>query len=168
MDLISSLAGLDLSVLQQPPLATFFILGLVSVISLATTLLNRRVMNLDEYKKMMIESNRVRKEVMEAMRSGNQRAISKAQNKQQELMKAQQQMSSQRMKISLYTLIPILVMWQVLLNFFRGVIVAYMPFKAPFLSLELNVGGWYILCSFATSIVLQRVLGLTFEIGPED
>jgi uncharacterized membrane protein (DUF106 family) len=149
-------------------MATIFILFLSIVISLVTSLANRRIMNLEEYRKMMIESNRVRSEVMEAMRSGNQRRISKAQNRQKELMQAQSKMSMDRMKIMLFFMVPFLIIWQFLGNFFGKNIIAYMPFKAPFLGSELAIGYWYIICSITTNIIISRALGLTFEIDPEE
>lgn len=168
MSLISSLVFSDFSFLQQPPMATFFILILSTAISLVTTLANRRVIDLDEYREMMIESSRVREEMMAAMKSGNKRRISKAQNRQQELMRKQSKMSMDRMKIMLFFMIPFILIWQLLNRFFGGVTIAYMPFNAPFLGTNLNIGSWYILCSITTNIIISRALGLTFEIGPED
>lgn len=168
MYLLSSLVKVDLSYLQQPPLATIFILGLVTVISLVTSLLTLKATDLEDYRKMMIESSRVRYEMMEAIKSGDQRRISKAQRRQQELMKAQSKMTADRMKITLLTIVPIIIMWQILIRFFKDTTVAYMPFNAPLFGTELKIGGWYIFCSFATSIIFQRILGLTFEIGPND
>ena len=168
MELLSILVKVDLSYLKQPPMATIFILGLVTVISLATSLLTLKATDLEEYRKMMIESSLIRHEMMEAMKSGNQRRISKAQRRQQELMRAQSKMTADRMKITLFTIIPIIIMWQILIRFFGETTIAYMPFNAPLFGTEFKIGGWYILCSFATSIIFQRILGLTFEIGPND
>lgn len=168
MYLLVSLAAADFSFLQQPPMATVFILVLSATISLVTSLANRRVIDLDEYKNMMIESSHVRQELVAAMKSGNQRRISKAQNKQQELMKAQSKMSMDRMKIMLFFMIPFLLIWQFLGNFFGKTIIAYMPFNAPLFGTKLTIGNWYILCSIATNIIISRVLGLTFEIDPQE
>ncbi|MGD2142530.1 MAG: EMC3/TMCO1 family protein [Candidatus Bathyarchaeota archaeon] len=168
IDLASSLASIQIDFLQQPPWATLFILGLTLVINIAMSFANRRVMDLEAYRRMMIESARVRKEVMEAMKSGNQRRISKAQNRQQELMKQQQQMSMGRLKLTLYFFIPFILIWTVLRNFFGNTIIAYMPFKAPFFNTEMSIGNWYILCSISINIVLSRIMGLTFEIDPDE
>lgn len=168
IELLSSFASADLSFLQQPPMATVFILLLSTVLSLATSYANRRSMDIDAYRKMMIESARAREEQMAAIKSGNQRQISKAQNKQQELMKQQQKMSMDRMKITMYFMIPFILIWQVLGNFFGGSVIAYMPFKSPFFGLELTIGNWYILCSISSNIIISRILGITFEIDPKE
>ena len=165
---ISSLVSMNIDFLQQPPWATLFILVLTLGINLVMSYANKRSMDLDAYRNMMIESARARKEVMEAMKSGNQRRISKAQNRQSELMKEQQKASSGRMKLTMYVFIPFILIWQVLNGFFGKTIVAYMPFNAPFFPDELTIGNWYLLCSFSVNIILSRIIGLTFEIDPDE
>jgi len=168
--LLSNLAALDLSIFQRPPMSAFFMLGLSIVISLATSIANRMVMDMDEFKRWTIDSHHVRQELMGAMRGGNQRRIAKAQKRQQDMMKTQQKMTADRMKIMLFFMIPFLGIWQVLRNFFKGVTyIAVMPFPVPWLAPEgtLSVGTWYLFCSISMNIVISRVLGLTFEIEPE-
>jgi len=170
LSLLSGLAALDLRFLKQPPMATLFILVLSAVISLVTTVANRMVVDLDEYRRWTVESNRARGELMKAMKSGNQRHIAKAQKRQQDLMKTQQKMTMDRMKIMIFFMIPFLLMWQVLNNFYKGVTIAFMPFSAPWIAPEgtLSIASWYIFCSFSTNIIISRVLGLTFEIEPNE
>jgi len=165
---IASLVSMNIEFLQQPPWATLFILVLTTAINLVMSYANKRSMDLDAYRKMMVESARVRKEVMEAMKSGNQRRISKAQNRQSELMKEQNKASMSRMKLTMYVFIPFILIWQVLNGFFGQTIIAYMPFNAPFFPEELTIGNWYILCSISVNIVLSRIIGLTFEIDPDE
>lgn len=168
MNLLSTLASADLSSLQQPPMATILILLLAIALNLVIGFLGRRSMNLDEYRRIMTESRTAQQEVMAAMKSGNQRRISKAQKRQQELSQEQMKISGNRMKTSIFYIIPLMILWPVLGRFFGDTIIAYMPFKSPFSGLELKMGSWYFLCTFASSIIIQRVLGLTFEIDPED
>ena len=168
MNTIPSLVSLNIDFLQQPPYATLFILVLTLVINMVMSYANKRSMDLDAYRKMMIDSSRARKELMEAMKTGNQRRISKAQSRQNELMKAQQKSSSGRMKLTLYVMVPFILIWQVLNSFFGKTIIAYMPFNAPFFPDELTIGNWYLLCSISVNIVLSRIIGLTFEMDLED
>jgi uncharacterized membrane protein (DUF106 family) len=166
--LLTVVTTLELSFLQEPPEATLFILLLSLVLGVATSFANRLVMNLDEYRRMTIESHRVRKEVMDAMKSGNQRNIDKAQKKQQELMSQQSRSTMDRMKISLFFMIPFLIIWRLLGSFFGGITIAFFPFKIPLIPENFSVANWYILCSITVNIIISRVLGLTFEIEPED
>ncbi len=165
---IASLVSLNIDFLKQPPYATFFILALTLAINMLMSYANKRSMDLDAYRKMMIGSARARKELMEAMKTGNQRRISKAKSKQDELMKAQQKASSGRMKLTMYVMIPFILIWQVLNGFFGKTIIAFMPFNAPFFPEELTIGNWYLLCSISVNIVLSRIIGLTFEIDPDE
>ena len=155
----------DFSSLQQPPMSTVLILLISLVISLVTTIANRMVINMEEYKKFTIDSTHLRQELMSAMKGGNQRHIAKLQKQQQDMMKVQQKMTMDRMKIMLFFFIPFILIWQVLGNFFQGNI-AVMPFEAPYIGKQLSVGTWYIFCSVSTNIVVSRVFGLTFEIEP--
>ncbi len=168
MNLLSSLASADLSSLQQPPMSTILILLLSIVLNLVIGFVGRRSMDLDEYRRVMTESRIAQQEVMAAMKSGNQRRISKAQKRQQELSQESMKISGNRMKTSIFYIIPLMLLWPVLGRFFGDAIIAHMPFKSPFSGLELKMGSWYVLCSITTSIIIQRVLGLTFEIYPDE
>jgi uncharacterized membrane protein (DUF106 family) len=168
MSTISSLVSLNIDFMKQPPYATLAILVLTLVINIVMSYANKRSMDLPAYRKMMVGSARARKELMAAMKTGNQRRISQAQNKQNELMKEQQKASSGRMKLTMYVMIPFLLIWQVLNGFFGRTIIAFMPFNAPFFPEELTIGNWYLLCSISVNIVLSRIIGLTFEIDPDE
>mgnify|MGYP002019945987 FL=1 len=168
MSTIGSLVSTNIDFLRQPPYAPIFILVLTLVVNMVMSYANKRSMDLPAYRKMMVESSRARKELMEAMKTGNQRRISQAQKKQNDLMKEQQKASSGRMKLTLYVMIPFILIWQVLNSFFGKTIVAYMPFKVPFFPENLIIGNWYLLCSISVNIVLSRIIGLTFEIDPDD
>ncbi len=168
IDLLSVVTAADLSFLKQPPVSTVLILLLSAAINLVMTLVSRRTMNLEEYRRMMEESNYAQRELMAAMRSGNQRRISRAQKRQQEVQQQQLKMSGDRMKTSFFVIIPLFILWPILGNFFGANIIAHVPFNAPFLGEELKMFGWYFLCSIATNIVFQRVFGITFEIEPRE
>lgn len=168
MSLLSSFVSADLSNLQQPPIATILILLLSVAVNLITGFLGRRGMDLEEYRRIMTESRIAQQELMAAMKTGNQRRISKAQKRQQQLSQEQMKMSGNRMKASFFFIIPLMLLWPILGRFFGNVVLAYMPFKPPFFGTELKLINWYFLCSIASSIVTQRVLGLTFEISPKD
>ena len=90
------------------------------------------------------------------------------QKKQQELMSQQSRSTMDRMKISLFFMIPFLIIWRLLGSFFGGITIAFFPIKIPLIPENFSVANWYILCSITINIIISRVLGLTFEIEPED
>jgi uncharacterized membrane protein (DUF106 family) len=169
MDILSILSNViaqDLTVLQQIPTSTLLVLLISMAIGLVTTLVNRLVMNMDEYKKFTIDSYHVRQELMAAMKTKNQRQIAKAQKQQQDMMKVQQKMTMNQMKTTLLFFVPFLLIWQVFTNFFTGVI-AFAPFEIPMFGSQLTFSSWYIISSLSSGIIARRVLGLSFEIEPE-
>ncbi len=159
---------LDLSMYQEPPYATIAILVITLVLALVTSFIGVRSMDLGQYRKLMIESARARREMMEATRSGNQRKIDKAQKRQADLMQQQSKMSMDRMKSSMLFTIPMILIWPSLGRFFGNTVVAFFPFDFPYIPREFTFIQWYLLCSFSLNVVLNRIFGLTFEIDPED
>jgi len=165
---VLSQAALELSQFADPPYATFAIIAISLVLGLVTSLMGIRSMDMEAYKKLTVESHRVRQELMDATKSGNQRRIAKAQNRQQELMSQQSKISMDRMKSSLFFTLPLLLIWPTLGKFFGDTVVAYFPFSFPRIPRELTFISWYLLCSVSFNIILNRVFGLSFEIDPED
>jgi uncharacterized membrane protein (DUF106 family) len=149
-------------------MATLAIMGISIMLATVTSFIGVRSLDLENYKRLMIESSKARKEVMDATRSGNQRRIEKAQRKQQDLMAQQSKVSMDRMKGSMLFTLPMLLIWPSFGRFFGDTIVAYFPFNFPWIPMEFTFVQWYLMCSFSFNILLNRVFGLTFEIDPED
>jgi uncharacterized membrane protein (DUF106 family) len=160
--------ALELSQFQTAPMATLAIMGISIMLATVTSFIGVRSLDLENYKRLMIESSKARKEVMDATRSGNQRRIEKAQRKQQDLMAQQSKVSMDRMKGSMLFTLPMLLIWPSFGRFFGDTIVAYFPFSFPWIPSEFTFVQWYLMCSFSFNILLNRVFGLTFEIDPED
>ena len=160
--------AIDFAAFAAPPYATFAIMGIALTLGTVTSLIGVRSMDLDAYRKLTIESSRIRKELMDATRSGNQRRMAKVQKRQQDLMAQQSKISMDRMKSSMFFTIPLLFLWRPLSEFFSGIVIAYFPFSFPWVPREFKFIQWYILCSISFNIVLNRLFGLSFEIDPED
>lgn len=159
---------LDLTMFQEPPLATLAIMAISLILGTTTSLISLRSMDLEKYRKLTIESTKARREVMKATRSGNQRRIDKAQKRQDEMMQEQSKMSMNRMRSSMLFTIPMVLVWPSFGRFFGGTVIAYFPFDFPRIPREFTFIQWYLLCSFTMNILLNRIFGLTFEIDPED
>ena len=162
------LLALEFSQYQTPPMATLAIMGISVLLATVTSFIGVRSLDLENYKRLMIESSTARKEVMDATRSGNQRRIEKAQKRQQDLMAEQSKVSMDRMKGSMLFTLPMLLIWPSFGRFFGETVVAHFPFNFPWIPREFTFIQWYLLCSFSFNVILNRVFGLTFEIDPED
>ena len=169
LNLLPGLVAQSMDFLKDPPVSTLFLMVLAFAVSALTTYISKRSMNVEEYRKSMEESSHAQQELMAAMRSGNQRRIQKAQQRQKGSQQAQMKNSNAQMKTSMYTMIPIMIMWWILGGFYgRSVGVAWMPFNPVLWSgTKLNYVTWYIICSFTASIIMRRMFGLSFEIEPK-
>ncbi len=149
-------------------MATLAIMAISTLLATFTSFIGVRCLDLENYKRLMIESSKARKEVMDATRNGNQRRIEKAQRRQQDLMAQQSKVSMDRMKGSMLFTLPMLLIWPSFGRLFGDTIVAYFPFNFPWIPREFTFIQWYLMCSFSFNIILNRLFGLTFEIDPED
>ncbi len=140
-------------------MATLAIMGISIMLATVTSFIGVRSLDLENYKRLMIESSKARKEVMDATRSGNQRRIEKAQRKQQDLMAQQSKVSMDRMKGSMLFTLPMLLIWPSFGRFFGDTIVAYFPFNFPWIPREFTFVQWYLMCSFSFTILLTGCSG---------
>jgi len=151
-------------ILQQIPYATFFILGLAALISLLTSLVNRLLTNPEKSKVARTEVNDWNKELREARRKNDKKAIEKLMKRQQYIMQLQTKMMWSSMKVSLLFLIPLLLMWQLLGGFYSGRAIAIFPGVGADLPIPLfnsSLVWWYLLSSLLSGTVFSHVFRLT-------
>jgi len=151
-------------ILQEIPYATFFILGLAALISLLTSLVNRLLTNPEKSKAARTEVNEWNKELREARRNNDKKAIEKLMKRQQYVMQLQTKMMWSSMKVSLLFLIPLLLMWQLLGVFYSGLKIAIFPGVGADLPIPLfssSLVWWYLLCSLLFGTVFSHVFRLT-------
>jgi len=163
----------NLPVLKSIPYSTVFILGLAFLISLLTTLVNRRFTNPEKSKAWRKEISDWNKDLRAAQKAKDKKTLEKVMKKQQYIMQLQTKMMWQSMKVSLLFLIPLFLMWSVLGGFYTAVdpatklsssiAIAYFPGIGPTLPLPIfntSLIWWYLLCSLLCGTVFQHALGL--------
>lgn len=151
------------SVLRNIPYSTIFILGLSALISLLTTLVNRRFTNPEKSRAWRKEVSDWNKELRDAQKSKDKKTLDKVMKKQKYIMRLQSKMMWQSMKVSLLFLIPLLLMWQILGGFFGSSSIAYFPGVGPNLPLPIfsySLIWWYLLCSLLFGTAFQHVFRL--------
>lgn len=154
-----------LSPYASRPSSTFFIMTIALTLSLTTNILNRLLIDVGRMKEVMAEVASWRKEFDKARKSGDQQLLAKATKKQKPIMQLQSKMMWDRMKVSFIYLGPFWIIFYILNTFYRGQIVALSPFTIPILLGEqLPFISWYILCSFALSLPISRILGANPEV----
>ncbi len=168
IDLLLGLVAQSMDFLKEPPASTLFLMVLAFVVSAITTYISKRSMNVEEYRKSKEESSHAQQELMAALKSGNQRRIQKAEQRQKTSQQNQMKNSNAQLKSSLYTTIPIIIMWQILGRFYGvSTAVAWMPFHPIIFGRKLNYATWYVICSVTASLIMRRLFGLSFEIEPK-
>ncbi len=143
-----------------PPNSTFFTVGLAFLISLTTTMLNRKFINKEQRAKWQKEISRWNAEKERAKKTGDKKLMAQVKKQEPMILQIEKKMFSQSMKTFAVTFVPILVIWQILTRFYMATPVA---FFIPIFSggpLELPFYIWYLICSFFVSTILSRIFGM--------
>jgi len=151
------------SILQNIPYSTLFILSLAALISLLTTLVNRRFTDPEKSRAWRKEISDWNKEFRDAQKSKDKKSLDKVMKKQQHIMQLQSKMMWQSMKVSLLFLIPLFIMWDILGGFYKGAPIAYFPGVGPNLPLPIfssSLIWWYLLSSLLFGTAFQHVFKL--------
>jgi uncharacterized membrane protein (DUF106 family) len=90
-----------------------------------------------------------------AQKTKDEKLLAKVEKQKAGIMKLQQKMSWQSMKVSLLFFIPFIILWQVLLGIYGGSPVAFLPGFG-----HLSIIYWYLLCSLFFSTLFSRALGV--------
>jgi len=146
------------------PFSTFFTLGLAFLVSLTTTLLNRKFIDKEQFAKWREETNRWNADKNRAKKTGDKKLMAKVKKQELQILQIQSRMFKQQMKAFLVTFVPLLVVWQVLIYEFGNITVAFVPllpgppFPLPFFI-------WYMACSLFVSTMLSRIFGVEMGMG---
>ncbi|MDD1763391.1 MAG: EMC3/TMCO1 family protein [Methanobacteriaceae archaeon] len=164
------------------PIVAVFIIA--TVVAFLITLANKLLVNQERLAYIQGEMKGYQSEMMKAQKSGDEKAMAKMQKKQAEFMDLQKEMMGNSFKPMIVTMIPILLIfwWMATVPAIAGTagqlgLVVELPTIAfytllvplfhmfyqqspgvPYQAIEWL--GWYILCSFAMSLIWRKYLGL--------
>lgn len=157
------------------PSSTFFILGVAGVLSIASNLANRFLVNVRAMREMSAEVKAWQSEFNKARKSGDKQLLAKVTKKQAAIMRLQSKMMWDRMKVTFSFFIPFILVWRVLSGFYgqlpEGMFTAFSPFSVPWLlegpslipnasiPIKVTYFTWYLICSLAISLPTSRLLG---------
>jgi len=148
------------------PYSTLFTFGLAFLISLFTTLLNRKFIDKEKFAKWREEINRWNADKNLAKRTADKRLMAKVKKQEPRILQMQSKMSFQQMKVFLITFIPLLIVWQVLIGFFANKPpVAYIPLLPENGPYGLPFFIWYLISNFFANTLLSRVFGVEMGMG---
>jgi len=149
--------------LRVIPYSTFFIVGIAFLISLATTLLNRKFIDKEKFAKWREEISRWNADKGRAKKTGDKKLMVKVKKQELQMLQMQSKMQFQGIKVFLITFIPLFIVWQVLIGFFGNAPVAYIPLLGEPYPLPYFL--WYLFCFYFVNTILSRVLGVEMGMG---
>jgi len=140
------------------PASTLFIFGLAFLISLTTTMLNRKFINKEQNAKWQKEINRWNAEKERAKKTGDKKLMAKVRKQEPMILQIRSRMASQSLKTTAITLVPMLIIWQILIRFYQATPVAFFPLftGGP---IPLQFFWWYLICNFFVNTILSRLFG---------
>ncbi len=147
--------------LLYPPSSTIFTMVIAFTISAVTTLLNLKLIDKEKMIEWQREIQKWNAERNLAKRTGDKKLLAKVRKKEPRILQIQSRMLSQRMRTSLITFIPLLIIWQILLGFFQNIPVARLPGLMPGQPIDMPFFIWYLVCSFFIGTLLSRISGVS-------
>ena len=179
MDFIADL----LNPFRFPPYSTICVILVSLGVSTFSTVLSRRLMDVDKLKRYTRETKEYNSMKMKALRSQDRRLLKKIEDNKSRFDKMQKELLSMRMKPMLYTIIPLMVVFFLMNGFFgaQNNMVAIIPFNLPDVLVFIPIAhthpqnfplvptnffipnyiGWYFLTSITFGSLIQKLAGLT-------
>jgi uncharacterized membrane protein (DUF106 family) len=153
---------------------------IATIVAFVITLANKLLVDQDRLQFLQKEMKDYQQEMMKAQKSGDAEAMAKVQKKQSEFMNIQKEMMFNSFKPMIVTFLPIIIVfyWMAqnpLLSpshmFVQLPTFAYYALLVPLFHMFYHQSpgvpimaiewlGWYILCSFAMSILFRKFMGL--------
>lgn len=165
--------------LNEPPYATFTLIVVSIIVTLMSYGATVLTMDMDEFNKTMRKVNDFNQKRKRAMQTANKKLWIEVQRKQKEIQALQMDMMMKRFVPTFITIIPFIIMFQILRATMGGPQgeLAVWPFKFPSWipiigswfheykripsKSTIHFGVWYIFTAIVTSVLMQRFIGIT-------
>ncbi|MGC8568695.1 MAG: EMC3/TMCO1 family protein [Nitrososphaeria archaeon] len=148
--------------------STLLIFGVALASSLASNFLIMKKVDLQASNEVMKAYQEFVKEYRQALSEGDRDRLEKLEKKQKQLQDLVMKVQMDRLKVSLYLLIPFLILFYVLAMFFGSSTVAISPFRFHifyFVAYEPVRGGWgmnfvtwYVISSLFTNTIIGKAM----------
>jgi len=146
-------------------LVVLVIASLLVIISMTTNHLVNDVKRLGEHE---IEVRSYTRDLNEARKKDDKNLRRQLKRRESEIRGLQSFITRQRMKVTLVTMLPFMIIYLILSSAFSGITaVAILPFELPLVGRELSFYLWYLFCYFTAYLPLSRVFGVSVEIEPK-
>jgi uncharacterized membrane protein (DUF106 family) len=166
-----------LTLIEDPPVSALFIMIVSVTISSISNLAMRKFANMRRLRRYQAEIKQHQEMPKEAERTQDEKLLRKIKRRKAYIERIQGEMLKQRCKPTLIFIIPFMLIFTLLRNFYSAggedVVVAILPFNVnkvlPFLvgmigtstpfGFGMTYWGFYFLCGLGLSSILQRIMG---------
>lgn len=151
------------------PLSTLAVFGAALLLSLVAMSANRFLVNYKMVANYRREYMNWMNAVRKARKDGDEKQLDKLMKRQTAVMKMSSRATLEQLKTYPITIIPFYLIYAILGYALGSIVaVAYSPFLIPFASITSNGAAavlslffWYLICSFAISVPLSRIFGVS-------
>lgn len=130
----------------------------------------RATMDVDLYRRVQREYSEYQRQLRAALRAGDMDKVEKIRKRYRPIEEQMLKLQLDRMKISLYYLIPFIILYYILAWFMGQSAVAISPYRFNLIIIAattpmgpgyaMNMVTWYIFTSVAFSVIVTRLFGL--------
>ncbi len=130
----------------------------------------RATMDVDLYRRVQREYSEYQRQLRAALRAGDMDKVEKIRKRYRPIEEQMLKLQLDRMKISLYYLIPFIILYYILAWFMGQSAVAISPYRFNLIIIAattpmgpgyaMNMVTWYIFTSVAFSVIVTRIFGL--------
>ncbi len=143
---------------------------LVSLLmSFVSIWLRQKLMDPEEFMQWQEEIRAWNEEKKRALTIGDKKLLARLKRREKRILQVQSKIFKKQMSTLLLNMGMVIGVWQILVFYFGNKAVAYLPFSIPLLTgpppQPLNLFFWYLICSFLSTAVVSRILGVPMGLG---
>lgn len=156
---------------DTPAFYSLLVFGVSSFMSIASILLRLKFANPQEYAKFQEELRNYNSDRERAKKTGDKKLYAQLRKQEKRISQIQSKMMKGQLINMVVTIVLFFAIWQILGSYIIDKTVAYSPFFIPFITVdkgtfyEMPIFFWYMICSFFSSTLLQRIFGISMGMG---
>ena len=139
------------------------------LMSLSSTLLRRKFVDPEQSKDWQQTVKQWQADKERAKNSGDKKLAAKLRKQEKRINQMQSRMLKGQLITMAIQMAAFFIVWQVLIMYLGDKIVAFLPFQIPFIidiyPYPMPFFYWYMICSFLSSIIIQKIFGMNTGMG---
>ena len=155
--------------------SVFFYAVSVFLVSLSMAFLSigirQKLISQEQLMEWQAEINAWNEEKKRAAKIGDKKMLARLRRREKRILQIQSKMFKKQTITLLLNMSIFIGIWQILIFYLGNKAVAYLPFSIPFITgpppYPLNLFYWYIICSFLSTNIASRVLGVSMGLGAQ-